>query len=543
MVLPLIGRRQELDRTRAAVLSEAGRLVTLVGPGGVGKSTLARAVTANLADCFPGGVAWVDLGPRRDLLAALDAIAIALGASNRHTFAERLAARGRTLTVLDAVDGLDVARNDALALRRRLADWLEACPDAVWLATSRRPLDLAVEQVIPLGGLDVDDAKALFERCVGARRPDLVPDLDTRFVTRLDGLPLAIELYASHAHLDLAEHLRSAPSTLLALKRETVDAEPRHHSLADTVAWSFDRLTAPDRNLLVRLSTVAGRFDLGLATRLSGRTLVDTVAGLERLVASSLVAEGFRLFDAVRCFAASLQDASDRERHREVLAAECEAALPDLLDGDPSRARTTFERLADDLFAAHDDALASDDLHHLVPLALALACHLSGRNGEAADAILSRALGRAMGRGESDTNGRGVVRLLNARARLRYLQGRLAEAEADTRALIECAKAFGSERDQLEASLVMSAIDRESKPRGARAGAVPRGRRPSEGRCSPRGLGSAPLWLGRAHDRSGRRGTHLVPRSARSRAHLRRPANRDTGHRQSRLRRRRARRP
>jgi predicted ATPase/DNA-binding CsgD family transcriptional regulator len=350
-----VGRAHEHD----AVLTLLGtaRLVTLVGPGGVGKTRLAAVVADAAKAAFPLGGAFVDLVPVRDGF-AVPAVAAALGVTERphrsllDAVTDRLGA-DRWLLVLDNCEHL----LDAVAA---LADRvLSRCPATTILATSRERLGVPGERVIPISPLPLaSDAEALFVDRALAADPEFSADpaAVAEICSRLDGLPLAIELVAARTAALTVAGLRAALDDALSLLSGSRAADARHRSLRDVLGWSHDLLDDGERALFRRLAVFVGGFDLGAAVAVTVDGRPGTVAHvLGRLVEKSLVVragpEGpWRMLDTIRAFAldrlrASGEHEDARQRHLSWAVATA-TALADRAD------HTEFDRVADDLRAA-----------------------------------------------------------------------------------------------------------------------------------------------------------------------------------------------
>jgi predicted ATPase/DNA-binding CsgD family transcriptional regulator len=279
-----VGRTAELEELSQALSSN--RLVTLVGPGGVGKTRLAVVAASENAGLFAGGGAFVDLVPvSPDFV--LHAVAAALGVVERpqdpleEVVHERLRA-GRILLVLDNSEHVLGAAADLVR------SVLASCPDVVVLATSRERLGIAGERVVPISPLpltaptdgdDESEAARLFTDRAG--RTDADPDVVAEICRRVDGMPLAIELAAARSGslgLDgllagLDDHLR-----MLSGSSPTGD---RHGSLRTVIEWSYQLLDEAERTAFRRLGCFVGAFDLAAAATIAGH---GDVAGTSDLI-------------------------------------------------------------------------------------------------------------------------------------------------------------------------------------------------------------------------------------------------------------------
>lgn len=366
-----IGRDSERGAVPHAL--EQARLVTLHGPGGIGKTRLAAAV----AESFPGGGAFVDLVPARDGYVA-QAVAAALGVTerSRQSLPDAIAGRlggARSLLVLDNCEHVvDEVAGFAARLMAR-------CPGVRMLATSRERLGVPGERTIevealPLGG----DAEALFRDRAGLADPRFAADpaTVTRICARLDGVPLAIELAAARIAALGADGVLAGLDDVLRLLGGGRGRDERHRSLRAVLDWSHDLLGDEERLLFRRLAVFAGGFDLDAAvavTDVGARPAVADVLG--RLADKSMLVRGrggWRMLNTIRAFAAEQLPAAEaddlRRRHLEWAA----ATAADLDDRRGDRWREDFDAVADDLRAAL--ALASpepDPLVHRLARALA----------------------------------------------------------------------------------------------------------------------------------------------------------------------------
>jgi len=323
-----VGRTAELERVAASVRSE--RLVTIVGPGGIGKTRLALECADLLRGHFPGGVFFVSFAPvERDANVETLAAAAAASLDVRETPGESVvAAISRDVgarCILMVADNLEHVVDGAARLIKDLATH---CPHAHIVATSREPLHVRGERIERLGGLDPDEAQVLFRARahVPARAED--ESLIRTICERIDGIPLAIELAAARsgaASLNaLAERLRDSLGPLVS---KDPTEEDRHRTLGNTIDWSYRLLDPIERSAFEAYCVFNGGFSRDAAAAV-GRTVSDDPAVLEAileaLVDRSFVdvddrADRFHLLDTMRTFARSralqsgtLSEASER---------------------------------------------------------------------------------------------------------------------------------------------------------------------------------------------------------------------------------------
>jgi predicted ATPase len=303
----LIGRQQDIDRVTALVQSPQARLVTLTGPGGVGKTRLAIAVAERLTDRYPRGAVFVPLASIVEPALVLPRIAAALGAAidgarrPLDVVVERLA-DAPTLLVLDNLEQIVGVAHD---LDRLLA----SCAELAILGTSRTALRLRAEREYPVGALTVPSfphrpetgrlaalpAVRLFVDRAQAVRYDFALTEDNAMAVaeicrRLDGLPLAIELAAARSRLlDPRALLARLGSRLDALGPGPVDLPERHRTLRATVEWSVGLLTDDEQQMLATLSVFVEGWTVEAAVHVSGRTEDRTLDLLDALSRHSLV--------------------------------------------------------------------------------------------------------------------------------------------------------------------------------------------------------------------------------------------------------------
>jgi predicted ATPase/class 3 adenylate cyclase len=269
---PLVGRDDDLGRLRAAISRPGVRLVTLTGPGGVGKTRLSLAAAAALEHAFPHGVFFTALAAVRDADVMWKALASDLNVDGDGSAAvmEHLRNR-RVLLVLDNLEQLAEADQVVAAL-------LAAAPGLVMLATSRGPLHVQGEHEFPVPILEVprDADVAAVTACAAARmfaqqaamvRPDFAITADNAadvaaICHRLDGLPLAIELAASRIRLLAPRALLARLGNRLGLATAEAGRPHRQQTLRNIVAWSYDLLAPDAAQVFRRMSVFAGGCDL-----------------------------------------------------------------------------------------------------------------------------------------------------------------------------------------------------------------------------------------------------------------------------------------
>jgi non-specific serine/threonine protein kinase len=369
-----VGRRAELTEVRR--LLSASRVVTLVGPGGVGKTRLAVRAATELHRSFPGGTALADLTAVSDPALAVQQVAAAFDVRDTSgrwlpaSLADVVGGR-QVLLVLDNCEHL----RDACAV---LVDTLVgACPQLRVLATSRVRLDVEGEALFAVPPLAVpaageaghavtSDAVALLEQRAAAAVPGLVLGPDdaedvAELCRRLDGIPLAIELAAGRLRtLTPAELVTRLDDCLGLLRRPGAAVAGRHRTLRATMEWSHDLLGGRERLLWRRAAVFAGDVDLAAAEAVcAGPDLPadEVVDALTSLVEASVVdvvrgpaGPRFRMLQTVRAFgrellAASGEQAAVRGRHRDWCARSVgEAALDFLGPGQVA----AFDRLSAD---------------------------------------------------------------------------------------------------------------------------------------------------------------------------------------------------
>lgn len=416
---PPIGREGELEAVRVFLLDSTTPLVTLIGPGGIGKTTLALHLAHDIVEQFRDGVHFVDLTPltQPDLIPDQIARAVGLDVSPDRDARDALIAYytgKRALLVLDNFEHV-------LPGAATLSALLHACPSIRMLTTSREALRLREEQVYPVPPLSLpkngqatdpatlihNPAVALFVERARAVRPGFVLTTDNSaavagIVARLDGLPLAIELAAARVRLFPPKVLleRLNVSLLGTLVGGARDAPERQQTIRATVAWSYALLTPEEQRLFRLLGAFADGFTLEAVEAVARETAnraragdpeTDTLDELESLLDKNLIVRlpveddlRFGLLTTLRDFA------------REQLAAELEL-------GAVQRAHFVYYLdLAEQSAAAHRSfeqgawlariATAEDNLRLALAWSLDQAADDSAQAGDAVQ--LAGALGR-----------------------------------------------------------------------------------------------------------------------------------------------------
>ena len=271
-----VGRRVELEAVEARLADPSIRLLTLTGPGGTGKTSLAIKVAAARADQYRDGVAFVDLSAAREADALLLAVgrAIGVGQSPDRPLREAVVERLRDRHVLVVLDNFE----QVISAAPVTAELLDACPDLTLLVTSREPLHVRAEHIYPVPPLGVPkivrgpvsaeqidgiESVLLFVDRARAVRPDFAVTDDNaaavaEICRRLDGLPLAIELAAARLRLFSPLALRDRLGSRLDLLRSPArDLPERQQTLRATIEWSYLLLTPGERRLFERLAVFA----------------------------------------------------------------------------------------------------------------------------------------------------------------------------------------------------------------------------------------------------------------------------------------------
>jgi predicted ATPase len=408
---PIIGREDEITAVTALLRDPEVRLVTLLGPGGIGKTRLAIEVARRMLDASAPAkldrASFIDLAAVRDAAGWPEAVTAALGIRPEGTrpvldlLIDRLQGQ-RLLVVLDNVEQLVAAASDLGAL-------LAACPALTVLVTSRIALRLRGEHEVPLAPLPTPrggpwaDAEEIERsaavRLLVARARQVRPDFTVTAANaaavadlcrRLDGIPLALELAAAQLRLltpaMLLRRLGAELDRSLDLAASTVDTPDRQRTLRATIQWSYGLLGTAERTLLARLSVFSGSWTVeasdAVGTVDGDLDAIDTLASL---LAQSLIlidesdpAEPcFRMLNTIRVFAREqLADRGETDatisRLTRYIVRVVESVREALPGAEHEAVSERLDRQRDEIRSAIDWALRTDDAETVAQLLASL---------------------------------------------------------------------------------------------------------------------------------------------------------------------------
>jgi len=475
-----VGRDAELASLRERLIAERAPLTTITGPGGAGKTRLAREIAARLAGEMPGGIPFIDLSGARDAADVIRTAAATLGAAlpaenssdaGRDPVREALRDRERCIVILDNFEQV------AACAPETVGEWLAANDRVQFLVTSRWPLGLAAERVLPLEPLPLDGgdgdppAVRLFIDRAAAAHPGIVIGAAERTTIReicaeLDGLPLAIEIAASRARLlgprEILERLRDR---FRRLDRRAAGEDGARRTLHGTIDWSFRLLDPVEQEVFLATCIFRGGFTAEAAESVigeegGGAALLDAIESIaeKQLLRVREGPSGTRLDRLVSVDAfgrEELERRFDPERRQALArrhakwcldAAERWRGPPGTAPGPDARARLVDE--TDNFLAAIDGLLASGEVAAAARIALAAEGAWRGRGSpEPLRELLAR-VRAGLGDGEPAIAARTAIALSAASRRAGRSEAALSAAN-DALALARQAGEPGIEAEAL----------------------------------------------------------------------------------------------
>ncbi|HEX6754433.1 MAG TPA: DUF4062 domain-containing protein [Mycobacteriales bacterium] len=485
----LVGREAEVAAVRSVLTDDGERLVTLVGPGGIGKTRLALEVAYGLESSFEG--AWfVDLSPLSEAAQVPGAVAAALGirAEGSRPVLEVIVDRLRDRRVLLVLDNFE----QVLAAAPAVATVLTACPRVTVLVTSRTVLRLRGEREIPLAPLATAAAVDLFVARARDVRPGFTPGPANaaavdELCRRLDGIPLAVELAAAQLRLltpaALLGRLGDRLDSLDLPAAGPVDLPRRQRTLRATVEWSHSLLAPDERALLARLSVFAGSFTLDAAEAVGSFPAehpagLDVLSVLSSLVAQSLVSPDdqdadeprFRMLDSVRAFARErLDERGERDATTRLLVGWLREFVHEAgaeLEGPDNRGwGQRVDRELPDLRAAIRASIAADDAESAIRLTAPLFSYWWSRGQLAALRSVAEEVAALPSAATLPADAAAL--LLWARGMFRISAGEIADAEPYLRRLDAAAGDLGDGRLRAHALTGLGLVTAATDPAAA----------------------------------------------------------------------------
>jgi predicted ATPase/DNA-binding winged helix-turn-helix (wHTH) protein len=534
-VTRLVGRTAGVARLRD--LMSAYRLVTLTGPGGIGKSSLALKAARGVVGEFADGAWLVELASLSDPALVSSAVAdalrvpIGLATVTPETIARSIGAK-RLLLVLDNCEHLIEA---AATLAETL---LARCPHTAIIATSRETFRIAGEQVYRVPPLEVpaagrDDADHILSHGAVELFIARTTELNAGFSSHagelssigaicrhLDGIPLAIEFAAAQASAlgvqTVAARLHDRFALLTSGRRTAL---PRHRTLRGVLDWSYELLPEAEQRLLRHLAIFSGGFTAEAAAAVASDGIADrffVVEGIANLIAKSLVVPArnvssrWFLLETIRAYALEkLSGLGEREvaalRHatyfRDLFPRSAKVSGVSPSENDPRGKYRDIDNVRaalDWCFSAGGDRALGVDLTVGYGLGLPVVVVATGGGGQSLD-LLTKALDTAEGLDDLDAQARALIGLLS----LHNFRGELEEARAAAARLLQAADRHGNAALSRNAGRLMgNALVSLGRPREARGflesylnadRSIPDQRRPSEFALEDRGLAHAQL--------------------------------------------------
>ena len=382
-----VGRDDTLEALRTKLLDHPP-LLTILGPGGVGKTTTIIEYAKRHSGDWDGGVYFTDLSDAHTAEGVHGAFARTLGirlgdGSEVRALRRSVASRGRALFILDNVEQV------VEPIRALLNDLLEGCPEATFIATSRTVLRLRAERTWPLHAMSAADAQDLFiQRARDAAGHFTPTEKDLAQIdalsTALDHLPLAIELAASRIRMMSPSKMLAHIGERFRLLTSSDSVHARHRTLRATIDWSWDLLKPHERSALAQMSVFEGGFDIeateavvDLSEHVDAPWVVDVVRSLiDHSLIKSNADDHFTLYESVRVYAKAQSTRmglcdSTKQRHasyfaefgaRDVLKALKHHGGLELFD--------TMRRHLDNFFVATESARAIGDSNLTIHAAL-----------------------------------------------------------------------------------------------------------------------------------------------------------------------------
>ncbi len=371
-----LGRTQELHDLAELLRPDGARLVTLTGPGGIGKTRLALQAAAAAADDFPEGIFWVPLAALSDERLVLQEAAQAIGTTGE--LAREIGGRSMLL-VLDNFE-------QVVAAAAELASLLASCPNLRLIVTSRELLRVPGEQAYHVPALAITEATTLFvarARAADERFAE-TPEVE-ELCGRLEQLPLALELAAARVSVLSPQALLERLSQRLDILKAGRGVDPRQQTLRATIEWSHDLLSAEERELYRGLAV----FEDGCTLEAAEAVLGADIDVLQALVDKSLVRvrdTRFWMLETIRAHALECLDASGsaeelRNRHAARALALAERIEPDLGSERQTEARVVLEAEHANLRSALGWLARRGDSELTLRLAGALRRHWVDRGG------------------------------------------------------------------------------------------------------------------------------------------------------------------
>jgi predicted ATPase/class 3 adenylate cyclase len=445
---PFLGRSRELEQVRELLTDRDVRLVTLTGPGGIGKTRLALQVAAETLDAYPNGTWWLPLAPLHDADAVLPAILACMGSQGSTPEA---VAGVRALLVIDNAEHLMPGVADVVGA-------VVAVDGPTLLVTSRERLRLSSELVWPVPPLDETDGRALFVARARAHDPRISPDDDVNALCdRLEQLPLAIELAAARISLFTPRQLLERVGRRLDELTGARDADPRQRTLRATLEWSHDLLSAEEQVLFRRMSAFVGGCDLEAIEQVCASDLAVLESLLDKsLVRRRMTDEGprFVMLETIREYAAERLAASGElqevvSRHTEHYAALSQryATTDTILTG-------MLEAEAGNLRAATVRARELGDGHLILRLAAGALTAVFQGAGSLAAAREFVALGLEAESEEGQLRARGLTLL----SFIAYREGDYETAMDAAHQAVELAREIGNDLELANAIVGIGAV-------------------------------------------------------------------------------------